>query len=705
MLLKNQPRVPASYLSLKFITAGNLLPKDLLRVAWYYLTIAIKDSWRARTTLLTTATVFAGICLLLLVLGGLKRGLVQKLHDDIMKSPLTIKGDWYASSKNQAMDISSEAELLEQLPPGAVIIPEITKLVTISSGTASVEQVTLQATVPNDPFISYYGTAISSETASDLVVSPAVAQELGISVESLRAGIHAATISLKRGEGDAAVTAKLDVSICSIVGSESGKSKIAYISRHFMDQLEDFTQGEAVTEHGWPGLPIEDSLGYHGYLAFAKQEYTGNDTNRLHLRGLKATAITNTDKDSDDSMWRELYGMLQPHNLHVYFITSEAQNEAFELYVSFGVNEIEDITPSDDVMLYWSKPTTVNIGNTSHVMVGISGSLRWLRGYFYDLNTRLDGEEMNRVLLPFTEGEGNAELTLTEATSLRLTRVATPDTVAAINASKLAPAADAFVQQLVDLSSEFDAFWPRVVGYFDLTEAWGNSEVRSTLAAIDEQLNENRQRIAIVPPRLLSAVQRYRQGSLAFDSINGSFQRVSSPNYYFSGRFYARVLEDVPVIDDHLQMLGYSTVSSRLRVIEMQSYAGTLDLLVVTLQIIAIVLGVITSSVIFMEVTRRRQTSIGIMRIMGMKSHGIFLFVFARAILIAGLGWVLASVMAWLITMGLPLVANAECRLTVSDFAVVLLGAIVCSALGVAYHAYAATKLDPMTAINSGKVQ
>ncbi|MDA7950893.1 MAG: hypothetical protein MPJ24_05330 [Pirellulaceae bacterium] len=107
-----------------------------------------------------------------------------------------------------------------------------------------------------------------------------------------------------------------------------------------------------------------------------------------------------------------------------------------------------------------------------------------------------------------------------------------------------------------------------------------------------------------------------------------------------------------------------------------------------------------------MEVTRRRQTSIGIMRIMGMQSHGIFLFVFARAILIAGLGWAIASLLALLIAQGLPLLATgANCHLTVGDFFQVLAGAILCSAIGVTYHAYAATRWDPMTAINTGKVQ
>jgi ABC-type antimicrobial peptide transport system permease subunit len=214
-----------------------------------------------------------------------------------------------------------------------------------------------------------------------------------------------------------------------------------------------------------------------------------------------------------------------------------------------------------------------------------------------------------------------------------------------------------------------------------------------------------KQPIAVVPAGLLAALNRLKQGSLAFDPVNQEFQRINLPNQYFSGRFYARVLEDVPVIDDRLTQLGYSTVSNKLRVVEMQGYASTLDLLVGILQAIAVALGVVTASVIFLEVTRRRQASIAIMRIVGMDSVGIFLFVFVRAILIAGLGWAIASLIAAIISIALPFLTNAECRLLVSDYIRVLAGAIACSVLGISFHAYAATKIPPLEGIKQGKVQ
>lgn len=676
--------------------------KQSLRMQRYYVEVAVKDSWRARSTLFTTATVFAGICLLLLVLIGLKSGLVQRLYDDIMTSWSSIKGDWYATSTDLALDAAAEKALLAKLPPGAIVMPEITKIITISTAKTEVENITVQATVPGDPFLRHYGAAIADMQSPELIISPAIAKDLALSQSGLP---HAATISLTRGEGDQAVKATLKVNIRAIVGTEGSNSKTAYLSRHFMEQLEDFTQGEAVIEHGWPGLPVENSIGYQGYLAFAKQPYSVDDINRLHRRGFKATLLPTDVHTPGPITNRDLCGLLKHHELQVYFVTSETQTDQLEQYLNFDVNEVEAITTCDDVMLYWSEPIKANIDDKVHLVVGISGSLRWLRTYFHDVQTRFANKELARVMLPYTGGQSNVRLELNDGLHLNLLCVPVSETIQGIGASGLIVSADEIIQHLHVFLLQGSKLLGNVISDFNLSNIWASSDFRAKLASMDQQIDSLRQPIAVVPASLLAALHRHQQGSLTFDAVNQRFQRVSLPNRFYSGRFYARVLEDVPVIDEYLRQLGYSTVSSRLRVIEMQGYAGTLDLLVNILQVITIVLGIVTSSVIFLEVTRRRQTSIGIMRTVGMNSVGIFLFVFVRAILIAGLGWAMASVLSVLIANGLPIMTDAECRLNVADYARVLIGAILCSALGVWYHAYAATKLDPIEAIKNGKVQ
>ena len=319
----------------------------------YYLEVAFKDSWRARTSLLTTATVFAGLCLLLLVLIGLKSGLVQRLYDDIMTSWSSVKGDWYATSSTLSLDEVGEKAILAQLPRGSILVPEITKIVTLSTGTSKVQNVTVQATVPGDPFLRFYKAEITDPRVPELVISPAIADELRITEASFPLS---ATIALARGHGDQAVVATLPIVIRSIVGLEGSNTKTAYLSRYFMEQLEDFTQGEAVIEQGWPGLPAEDSIGQQGYMAFAKQPYSIDDLNRLHMRGFKAPLLSSHDPSAHSRNGHRLYGLLKPHDLHVYFVTAETQDDRGEQYLNFDVTEVESITTSDDVLLYWSEP-------------------------------------------------------------------------------------------------------------------------------------------------------------------------------------------------------------------------------------------------------------------------------------------------------------------------------------------------------------
>lgn len=666
----------------------------------YYMEVAIKDSWRSRTSLLTSATVFAGICLFLLVLIGLKRGLVQKLHNDIMTSWSSVKGDFYANSSPLSFDEAQEQKILEQLPRGCILLAEITKIVTLSTAISKVENITVQATVPGDAFLRYHKVEIAGPDVAELVISSAIAKEMGINEGSLPLY---ATIGLTRADGDKAVSANLKVKIRTILGPESSNTKTAYLHRHYMEQLEDFSQGEAVIAQGWPGLPVEDSVGVQGYLAFAKQPFSGDDLNRLHMRGFKATLLSSDGSFPNSRPETLLYGLLKPHALHVYFVTAETQSDRMEQYLNFDVDEIESITNSDDVFIYWSKPINANIDNKDHLIVGCSGNLRWLRAHFVDSNVRFTGKNLARVILPMDGDNTRAQLFLFDGQTLQLGCIPASQAVQELGASKLVRLADQAVNRLQNFL-DFQLFHNSLIK-MELLKKWERSFWRVKLSEFDKHHNSSRQLIAIVPAHLLAALHRHKQGSLGFDPAHQRFVRVNTTNRYYSGHFMARVLEDVPVIHETLEKLGYSVVSLKMRVSEMQGYGRTLDLLVNILQGVSIALGIVTASVIFVEVTRRRQTAIGIMRVMGMDSIGVFCFVSVRAILMAILGWAFASIASVIIWQTLPILTDANYFLTFWDYTRVLYGSILCSALGVSYHAYSATKIDPIDAINSGKVQ
>ncbi len=681
-------------------------PKQLIRLNMYYAMTAIRDSWRSRTTLFTNAVIFAGICLFILLLIGLKRGLVEKFRTDILKSPTATEIKWWATRPDLALDEHSERLFIHQFPGHPVIIPEITKIVKLSlDGGPTVENVTLQATVPNDPYLSFHGIGITEPESRSLIISPAVAKELGIeSVESTE-GECTVQITVSRQDTDETVTASLHASITAVVGSDDSKAKSGYLSRFLMDRIEDFSQGESVAELGWPGRKSMDTIGYQGYLAFTKRPYTYDDTNRLHLRGMKATKVDQL-VEGVSPLWSRLGGLLSKHDLHVYYITSEMGSTASRQFLDFDVAEVEDITGADDVMLYWSAPIEATINQQSHAVIGVSGSMRWLRSYFKSPATNLGRGDMFRVMLPHSAASiSTATLNISSDQVVTLSCLQPSTEIEGLGQFSIVEAIDACIHQLSSWRTSLPELASKVVS-FNLNDGWQECRVRKFLADAQNQINKDHMPLAIVPAELLAAIHKQRGGSMAFDSMTRQFTRTRQPNTYFNGRIYANVLEDIPVLDERLRQMGYSTISSRLRVQEMQGYAGTLDLLVNILQLVAVVLGVVTVSVVFMEVTRRRQTSIGIMRIMGMEPMGIFLFVFIRALMIAVVGWIFATAFAVAATYLMPIACQAECLFLPGDFAQVLAGALACSSLGVLFHAwYAATRLDPVDAISGGKVQ
>ncbi|MEO1527436.1 MAG: FtsX-like permease family protein [Planctomycetota bacterium] len=675
--------------------------KHKSKLTWYYVVVAFLDSWRSKTTLFTNATIFTGLCLLILLLIGLKRGLVEQFRADILKSPTATEINWFATHKDLALNESSEQALVESLPGDAIIIPDITRIAQLSRTDGSMAQdVTLQATVPGDPFLAFHDAAIESPDSDSLVISSVVAAELGIANSEVANQRPQVTVTVTREDDDGEKRVHANVRVSAIL---ERKVRTGYLPRSLMDQFEDFSQGEAVPVRGWPSRKSAGKKSFPSYLTFTKRPYKFGDTNRLHLRGLKATKI---ESNVDGVDWRTIGGLLKPHDLNVYCITSEMAGESTSAYLDFDVSEIEDITETDDVALYWADPIKANLDGQTHTMVGVSGNSRWLRQYFKSPAARLNGVDPFRVILPHASSHQTlCELEMSDGTPISLKRLVTPAEIKSLSRLRVVQWVDDMLTKVDGLFSNMGEM-PALLSELPVERAWRSSGFRHWLNDTQNSFNQSQPTLAIVPAELVSAFRQQSEGTLVYDSAVGQFTRPTQSNVYFEGRIYAAVLEDILTIDEELERLGYAVSCSRTSVEEMQGYAGTLDLLVWILQLVAIALGVVTVVVVFLEITRRRQTSIGIMRIMGMRPQGVFLFVFVRALMIAILGWTFASLLAVIASFAMPWMFGAACLYQPADFVNVLIGALVCSSFGVSFHAWhAATRLDPVDAIAGGKVQ
>ena len=458
-----------------------------------------------------------------------------------------------------------------------------------------------------------------------------------------------------------------------------------------MDCFEDYSQGRSVQALGWPGSDARPKPLYDGYLAFSKKAYSATDEQRLHFRGLKSRRLEELGERA--APWRDLYGLLKPHSFNVYWVTSGTA------LADIDPAKVEEITDADDVLFPWCVPKVCRVGDEMATLIGLTGRGRWLKSSFwnYDVRVRAQGP---KVLLPFRARSD-------ETTLVRLER---DDVAVPVEVLELAPTQTPRLDDLVDLRSQVTAWKEASLGealdgFVDLLSklvekapefVWENYRAHHADAGL----------LVITSAAFHAGIARYEESRLDYDDTRRRFIPARTENLYYAARVYALDLERVPQVDRVLQERGYSTLSSKTRVLEMRSYAKTLDLLVWVVMAVVLTFGAWTISLVFGDVTSRKRGAIGILRIMGMPKNSVFGFVFVRALVVGSAGFVVGVMFGGILTVTIPGIWGADIRLEAVDFVWIFLGALLCSFIGVTIPAWhAARKLDPVDAILQSRIQ
>ena len=204
-------------------------------------------------------------------------------------------------------------------------------------------------------------------------------------------------VGRREQEGTEYQTKRLNV--VGIVRTDTTGASIAFLSRQMMEWIQDFSYGRSVAALKWPGSRKPAKAQYEGYLAFTANPYTGGDLERLNLLGFAATPLDLADPEH--RAWRQLYGLLRPHSLYVYWVRSGFATTTVRATVDRPPSEVEDITDTDEVIFPWSPASVLDLAGTRCRVVGVTVRSRWLRQYFRDPATRLDaGEGELQVMFP-----------------------------------------------------------------------------------------------------------------------------------------------------------------------------------------------------------------------------------------------------------------------------------------------------------------
>ncbi len=367
-----------------------------MNLVWYYLRIGFQDAWRAGGVLLANVAIVAGICLPIFLLLGLKRGLVTQFRSDIQKSPTARQIEAHLGSAGAHLRFTNsyEKKLQEEVPGVALVVPQITLNGWAANGDKETES-TFACTKPGDPFLAFYGADVLEDGDRGVVMSKAVADELGIEYEELPNNRYKvdedAVITLKVMRGGDDEKHELQTPVRAVFATSDKTLKGLYLDRQMMDWLEDFKKGRSVQALGLKGFADAVKAEYDGYVSFSKYQFSPTDFTRLKARGLTAVPLEESER-KDKEQLRSLYGLLKPHDLYVYWIGASLSTSDGNATVTIEADDVESITEPDDRVLPWATPRKMNVNGKLHDVVGITLNARWLKGYFRNTSTRMKDE-------------------------------------------------------------------------------------------------------------------------------------------------------------------------------------------------------------------------------------------------------------------------------------------------------------------------
>jgi F0F1-type ATP synthase assembly protein I len=557
------------------------------------LSLAVRDTLRMRGSLLHTSVIIAGNGLALVLLLGLSAGIVRQQEESLLKSPSSIVvSAWLTNSKGIPLTKSSELKwVADHAETIALVIPDITKVVTVSNADTGQQwdNLTLQCTVPGDPLLAFYHADVLHEGEKGLILSRTVADKLGISYRSVDArtieveGKPLVTLRLSRKIGTDPESVTMTMAVCGVI--DFGNAAFAYADRQMLDWMEDYQQGRSVPKMGWKGFPKKSIAAYESYLCFCREPLAADDFMRLAARGLIAKPLDVRDPRSAE--FCTLGGLLSSAPPHVYQIRTEGAAR-----LTLSVQEVEDITDVDDVVVPWSTPLEVKVNGRTARLLGTSLRKRWLQQFFVHPEAGFIANEdaliaqsrddafcqLHRPTM-LTIGEKSFDVPITPVPSADVPLCVIP---------LFHPLATTIILPGIALSTPLPAKTPTV----------------------------------FVPSEFLAQLHALNRNEVAYDPALRLFVPLTQENLYYKGRFYARSLHDVPKIDGLLQQAGFTTQSERTRIEEIQGYARVLRLLVNFVGSIVVLCGIVTLGVVLSDNTARKRGALGVLRLMGFGRGG-----------------------------------------------------------------------------------
>jgi ABC-type lipoprotein release transport system permease subunit len=646
----------------------------------HHLTVlAARDTLRPVGSLVGTTAILIGILLPLAMLLGLTRGLVKEMLDSLRQSPSGIQIQvWKTNGDAKAFSATVEDELQQGHSAVVLVIPDIHKVATCQNKSSGRELtgIDLRCTKPGDPLLRFYDADSLKPGDGGIVLSKMLADDLGVNygdgggTRLMVVPGQQISVTVTRHEGDTVGRAQASLEVRAV--ADIGNVREGFLDRQLLDSIEDFQQGRAVPELGWPAFAASVPATFQSYLAFCKVPFSSLDHLRLQARGLKSTLLRADDpKDTEE---RLLGGVLQPHSLAVYRIYADASTT-----LTLSPREVENITDADDVAVPWSAPRDLVVGTASCRLVGVSLHKRWLARSFKNVDEGyLPNDEEKQIQFCNAASMPGSAKQPDQPVNLLLPTGET----ASLN-PRYCPDQPTLVQWAIP------SFLPGMP---------------VILLALPAGLPNSQNPTVLVPAEFLAHLHALDKGNVRYEPSIGRFVLAAQENEYYRARIYVRDVEQVPAVDQYLRQLGYTTQSERTRVEEIQRNAATLDFLVLLVGGTVFLFGLGTLIAVLWDNISRKTGAMGILRIIGIGAGGLFYLVVVRALIIGVFAGALLLPLSW--CLGRFMSAHlAFCLLEPRDLGLLFGLALAASVAGVLIPALRFSRMSPGDMIREANAQ
>ncbi len=526
------------------------------RQGFVVLGLALRDLWHERILSLNVILALAAIIAPLLIVLGLKEGLINHLRDNLIEDPVNRE-----IRPQTTQDIPENwFEQVRSRDDVAFVVPGILRGASIVRAYGSDgEQSKIVDLLPSgngDPLLVDNGTDFPA--IGEVVISTPLAKGLGFCVNDTPCesalGVEIRLRVTRTSDGQPEFVEQM-MQIAGVLGLRGDSLDRIYAPLQFVLDVESYKEGKSVLHRGWPGKQPQPYPSYDGVFILAEETISPIERSELTI----STGFS-TLKQISHAEFEADYGFSPP--------------EDFQL-LKLGVLK-----------------TAVQSGSIRQVANKLRGKRVLILPYVNPFEILLE-DESRHIATGYTVSEQQAQnfgLPWVDWDGLDLN-----------------PAYQSFTKILLTRNSDPQSKISQLAAVQSLDQI-----VRFPI----EIAGKAPGKLALVPINLAGMLRTGVDRRIEYSELG---QALLLGRLGFRGyRIYAKTIDDVPAIAESLRADGFQTINKAQQIIGLQQFSAGLDRIFFLVALVGIIGGVAALVASLYAAVQRKQRDISVMRLIGL---------------------------------------------------------------------------------------